>query len=185
MLTSKCANGFVEFESITAILLSWSDFTNLVVDLLIHQDLILMLCRWWWAWQWRSFQIRRRRRGKRSFLFQVVKYSNVHVFAGLKFYILDGNLHDQFQAAGGRVERRLCGSESSSSENLQASVQGASCQAHQLIKVTQWSRISSSSNSNAFSDHYVLIKSRALLPVFGTEKWWWKSRHSENNEQQK
>ena len=153
-----------------------------MVDLLIHQDLILMLCRWWWAWQWRSFQIRRRRRGKRSFLFQVVKYSNVHVFAGLKFYILDGNLHDQFQAAGGRVERRLCGSESSSSENLQASVQGASCQAHQLIKVTQWSRISS---SNAFSDHYVLIKSRALLPVFGTEKWWWKSRNSENNEQQK
>ena len=101
----------------------------------------LIPSRWWSAWPWKSFQIRKRRRGK--WISFDDWWSNVQKYSQLSsrfWHFKLEDLHDQFQAAGGRVERRLCWSESSSCENLQASVQGASCSTNQLIiSITQWS----------------------------------------------
>ena len=144
--------------------------------------LIMMPSRWWSTWPWRSFQIRKRRRGKwiRFKLIdsnhQIFKYS---VFSWLWHDFKMSDLHDQFQAARGRVERRLCWSESSSCENLQASVQGASCQTHQLIG-KNYTVIIVSGSSIAFSDHCALITSRALLLASDSD-----DGNSEKNEQQK
>ena len=148
-------------------------FGNFVVELIWRVwwcscglfTLIMMPSRWWSTWPWRSFQIRKRRRGKwiRFKLIdsnhQIFKYS---VFSWLWHDFKMSDLHDQFQAARGRVERRLCWSESSSCENLQASVQGASCQTHQLIG-KNYTVIIVSGSSIAFSDRCALITSRALL----------------------